>query len=128
MMSGHRSDRGIAHAGKQVVIRHVARSDQLDAGLVEAAFGELLHERAALTGGHEDKDGVRFGVSGALQEILNAGATVIGKTVCDEFFYSVSGANAHYGTPVNPRGPGRVPGGSSRGSGFGAAPRGRGFG
>jgi amidase len=29
--------------------------------------------------------------------ILDAGATIIGKTVCDEFFYSVSGANTHYG-------------------------------
>lgn len=54
--------------------------------------------------------------AGAVQRILDAGATVIGKTVCDEFFYSVSGANAHYGTPVNPRAPGRIPGGSSSGS------------
>ena len=52
----------------------------------------------------------------AVQRILDAGATIIGKTVCDEFFYSVAGANAHYGTPVNPRAPGRLPGGSSSGS------------
>src|SRR5207344_2125841 len=51
-----------------------------------------------------------------VQKILDAGATIIGKTVCDEFFYSVSGANAHYGTPVNPRAPDRLPGGSSSGS------------
>ena len=38
-----------------------------------------------------------------VQKILDAGATIIGKTVCDEFFYSVTGANAHYGTPVNVR-------------------------
>ncbi len=54
--------------------------------------------------------------AGAVQRILDAGATVIGKTVCDEFFFSVTGANAHYGTPVNPRAPGRLPGGSSSGS------------
>jgi amidase len=48
--------------------------------------------------------------------ILGAGACIVGKTVCDEFFYSVSGANAHYGTPVNPRAPDRLPGGSSSGS------------
>ncbi|MDP2410273.1 MAG: amidase [Pseudolabrys sp.] len=54
--------------------------------------------------------------STAVQRILDAGATIIGKTVCDEFFYSVTGANAHYGTPVNPRAPGRLPGGSSSGS------------
>ena len=52
----------------------------------------------------------------AVRAILEAGATVIGKTVCDEFFYSVSGVNAHYGTPINPRTPGRLPGGSSSGS------------
>jgi len=36
--------------------------------------------------------------------------------VCDEFFFSLTGANAHYGTPVNVRAPGRFPGGSSSGS------------
>jgi amidase len=54
--------------------------------------------------------------AGCIQRILDAGATVIGKTICDEFFYSVTGTNAHYGTPVNPRAPGRLPGGSSSGS------------
>lgn len=51
-----------------------------------------------------------------VQKILDAGASITGKTVCDEFFYSVTGANAHYGTPVNARAPGRLPGGSSAGS------------
>src|SRR5689334_15171781 len=36
----------------------------------------------------------------AVEKILAAGATIVGKTICDEFFYSVTGANAHYGTPV----------------------------
>lgn len=52
----------------------------------------------------------------AVERILGAGATIVGKAVCDEFFYSVTGANAHYGTPNNPRAPGRLPGGSSSGS------------
>jgi amidase len=52
----------------------------------------------------------------AVAKILAAGATITGKAVCDEFFYSVVGANAHYGTPINLRAPGRVPGGSSSGS------------
>ena len=51
-----------------------------------------------------------------VQKILDAGATITGKTICDEFFYSVSGTNVHYGTPVNARAPGRLPGGSSAGS------------
>jgi amidase len=52
----------------------------------------------------------------AVRRVLDAGATIIGKTICDEFFFSVTGANAHYGTPANPRAPGRLPGGSSSGS------------
>jgi amidase len=52
----------------------------------------------------------------AVSRLLNAGVTIVGKTVCDEFFYSVTGANAHYGTPQNPGAPGRLPGGSSSGS------------
>jgi amidase len=52
----------------------------------------------------------------AVQQVLDAGATIVGKTVCDEFLYSVTGANWHYGTPVNPRAPDRLPGGSSSGS------------
>ena len=39
----------------------------------------------------------------AVEKLLAAGTTIIGKAICDEFFYSVAGVNAHYGTPVNPR-------------------------
>jgi amidase len=53
---------------------------------------------------------------GVVQKLLDAGATITGKTICDEFFYSVAGQNAHYGTPRNIRAPGRIPGGSSSGS------------
>ncbi|MGA9457448.1 MAG: amidase, partial [Pseudolabrys sp.] len=51
-----------------------------------------------------------------VEQILAAGATITGKTICDEFFYSIAGVNAHYGTPTNLRAPGRIPGGSSSGS------------
>lgn len=51
-----------------------------------------------------------------VQALLNAGATLIGKTITDELAYSIHGDNAHYGTPVNVAAPGRVPGGSSSGS------------
>lgn len=54
--------------------------------------------------------------SGVVLRLLDAGASIVGKTVCDEFFYSTVGRNAHYGTPLNPRTPDRVPGGSSSGS------------
>jgi len=52
----------------------------------------------------------------AVRRLLEAGATLVGKTQTDEFAYSLMGVNAHYGTPVNPAAPDRVPGGSSSGS------------
>ena len=39
-----------------------------------------------------------------------------GKTQMDELAYSLNGENSHYGTPLNPAAPGRIPGGSSSGS------------
>lgn len=48
--------------------------------------------------------------------LVAAGATMVGKTITDEITRGIFGENAHYGTPVNPRAPGRVPGGSSSGS------------
>jgi amidase len=51
-----------------------------------------------------------------VQKLLDAGADIVGIAICDEFFYSLTGANAHYGTPQNRRAPGRLPGGSSSGS------------
>ncbi|HSM19877.1 MAG TPA: amidase family protein, partial [Hyphomicrobiales bacterium] len=39
----------------------------------------------------------------AITRLLQAGASCTGITICDEFFYSVLGTNAHYGQPVNAR-------------------------
>jgi amidase len=52
----------------------------------------------------------------AVERLLTAGARMVGKTHTDELAYSLNGENVHYGTPVNPRAPGRIPGGSSSGS------------
>lgn len=52
----------------------------------------------------------------AVQALLDAGATLLGKTHTDEIAYSLMGVNAHYGTPINTAAPDRVPGGSSSGS------------
>lgn len=52
-----------------------------------------------------------------IQTLLDAGATIVGKVISDEFFYSGTGMNVHYGTPLNARAPDRIPGGSSSGSG-----------
>ncbi|WP_407178786.1 amidase [Bradyrhizobium sp. STM 3562] len=47
---------------------------------------------------------------------LMAGARLIGKTHTDEVACGMFGINPHFGTPINPRAPARVPGGSSSGS------------
>jgi amidase len=52
----------------------------------------------------------------AVAALLDAGADLVGVTVLDEFAFSLVGQNPHYGTPPNPRAPGRVCGGSSCGS------------
>ncbi|EIE22650.1 amidase [Coccomyxa subellipsoidea C-169] len=52
----------------------------------------------------------------AVQALLSAGASLVGKTHMDELAYSLNGENFHYGTPVNPACPDRIPGGSSSGS------------
>jgi amidase len=51
-----------------------------------------------------------------VQRLLDAGASVVGKTHTDEITWSLNGENAHYGTPENINAPGRIPGGSSSGS------------
>jgi amidase len=51
-----------------------------------------------------------------VQRLVDAGADMVGKTHTDELSRGIFGENAHYGTPTNPKAPGRVPGGSSSGS------------
>ncbi len=51
-----------------------------------------------------------------VRRLLDAGADMVGKTHTDEITWSLNGENAHYGTPVNVKAPGRIPGGSSSGS------------
>ena len=48
--------------------------------------------------------------------LLASGAQCIGKTKADEFTFSLLGENAFFGTPLNPRCPDRVPGGSASGA------------
>lgn len=52
----------------------------------------------------------------AVSRLLAAGADLLGRTHTDELAWSLSGTNAHLGTPRNPAAPGRAPGGSSSGS------------
>ena len=52
----------------------------------------------------------------AVGKLQAAGAELTAKAQTDEMAFSITGQNAHYGTPVNVNAPGRIPGGSSSGS------------
>ena len=54
--------------------------------------------------------------SPVLLKLMHAGMQIIGRVQTDELAYSLNGCNIHYGTPVNPAAPDRLPGGSSSGS------------
>jgi amidase len=51
-----------------------------------------------------------------VRSLLDAGCRIVGKTNLHELAYGLTGINHWTGTPVNPRAPARVPGGSSSGS------------
>lgn len=51
-----------------------------------------------------------------VQALLQGGCRIVGKTNMHELAYGVTGINLWTGTPINPRYPDRVPGGSSSGS------------
>ena len=57
-----------------------------------------------------------FEHAAVVRALLAAGCRIVGKTNLHELAYGVTGINHWSGTPVNPRAPGRVPGGSSSGS------------
>jgi amidase len=52
----------------------------------------------------------------AVLTVLMAGAHLVGKTHTDELACGMFGMNPHFGIPINPKAPSRVPGGSSSGS------------
>jgi amidase len=60
--------------------------------------------------------GVKTRTASTVQKLLDSGARLVGKTITDELAFSMSGKNAHFGTPVNGGAPDRIPGGSSSGS------------
>ncbi|SHM69521.1 amidase [Roseibium suaedae] len=59
----------------------------------------------------------------AVRLMLAAGAALNGFTLMEELAFSITGINAHYGTPLNSAAPDRVPGGSSSGSASAVAAR-----
>lgn len=60
--------------------------------------------------------GIKAVTAPTVQQLLDAGARFVGKTVTDEFAFSMNGNNAHFGAPINGAAPERISGGSSSGS------------
>ncbi len=60
--------------------------------------------------------GIKATSAPTVQRLLDAGAALVGKTVTDEFAFSMNGNNAHFGAPINGAAPDRISGGSSSGS------------
>ncbi|KTT05127.1 amidase [Pseudomonas oryzihabitans] len=60
--------------------------------------------------------GLKSSHAPVVRQLLEAGARFTGKVITDELAFSMTGKNAHFGTPRNGAAPLRIPGGSSSGS------------
>jgi amidase len=84
------------------------------------AVKDLIDTRGAVTGaGNPDwrrSHNAATEHAPVVRQLLDAGATLVGRTVTDELAFSLEGNNHFYGTPRNPAAPDRLPGGSSSGS------------
>lgn len=106
-VAGHRTSNGSpAWLETHPPAKHNAAAVQV--GLVPAEYAQPTTNCGCCSAGVQCLD--------APQALLDAGATITGKNVMDEMAYSLAGENKHYGTPVNPAAPGRIPGGSSSGT------------
>jgi amidase len=102
-----------------IALDRKGRADGPLAGLAFVVKENIDVEDCVTTNGHpafaEDRSPAALSAP-AVERLLAAAARLVGKSHMDEMAYSLLGANAHYGTPVNPRAPERHPGGSSSGS------------
>lgn len=90
---------------------------------IPIALKDLVMTRGIRTtcGSRILKDWVPEADATVVVRLVAAGAILLGKLNMHEFAYGPTGVNPHYGTPVNPWGRDRMPGGSSSGSGVAVA-------
>jgi len=116
-MSEQHTDAGAFVPGPQVRVEGAAGGPL--AGLTFAAK-DLFDVAGYPTGGGNPDWAAHHPVptthAHAVARLLDAGASLVGKTITDEISLGILGENAFYGTPRNPASPDRVPGGSSSGS------------
>lgn len=111
----------VAWGGAVVQRLKLEKTDQVGALSNLTVAVKDSYDIAGLTTGNGSPDWleshpVATATAPAVDKLLDAGATVVAKTVMDEMAYSIEGQNHHYGTPLNPASPDRIPGGSSSGS------------
>ncbi|MFE6649068.1 AtzH-like domain-containing protein [Nocardioides sp. NPDC057772] len=100
LVSSHTADGALS--GETVAVKDLFAV----AGFAVGAGSPAWLEQAPVASSH----------AAAVASLLDAGASVRGIARTEEFAYSLSGLNAHYGAPPNPKAPDRIPGGSSSGS------------
>ena len=105
----------MAAADEAIIIQHLdmggngpraAVKDCLDIAGHRTSLGSRAFAQAEPAARHAD----------VVAALLQAGAKIVGKANMHELAYGVTGINGWTGTPINPRFPDRVPGGSSSGS------------
>ncbi|WP_430512438.1 amidase [Pannonibacter phragmitetus] len=84
----------------------VAVKDCIDIAGTVTRCGSAAFDAAPAATAHAD----------VVEALLKAGCRIIAKTNMHELAYGMTGVNARFGTPVNPRWPDIIPGGSSSGS------------
>ena len=62
------------------------------------------------------QSGIKRQNANVVEQLFDQGARFVGKTHLVEMAFALTGRNVHFGTPINPRAPDRLPGGSSSGS------------
>lgn len=101
---------------------HIAIEGLHEGPLSDYVFGAKdVFKIKGSTWGNGHPDWLRYSepdefTASAITNLLEAGADLVGKTVCDELCYSISGENWNYGSPLNPTDTRRLTGGSSSGS------------
>lgn len=90
---------------------------------IPVALKDLVMTRGIRTtcGSRILKDWIPEADATVAARLAAAGAVLLGKLNMHEFAYGPTGVNPHYGTPANPWGANRMPGGSSSGSGAAVA-------
>ena len=110
------------HLGAFITHDAVALAASAPGGLSGLSFAAKdLYDIAGHTTGAGSPDwlvshGPARATASSVTALLAAGAHMVAKAQTDEMAFSITGQNAHYGTPVNVNAPGRIPGGSSSGS------------